>query len=124
MRVIPEVRVFVYVYEFESFSQYSSPYSIEPEVEGVVMIVEDDYLLFLSFLRMQESSFSDSAFPLNPQSTDTIIFYNSDKIPESFARTENAIFYLLEYDIFAEYYIIDCAIHDPRDGEGRGMLII
>lgn len=74
--IVPEIRVFINMYEFKSYFYYSSSHRITPEVEGMIMIVEYHHIL-------------------------THLY----KIPESYTWSEDAIFYLFEDNIFSDAYI-------------------
>lgn len=43
--IVPEIRVFINMYEFKSCFKYSSSYRITPEVEGMIVIIKYYYIL-------------------------------------------------------------------------------
>lgn len=88
--------MFIDMDDVESWLEDSSSHCIEPEIEGMVVIVE--------YYNLRSS-------------------YNSHKIPESLTRPQNSIFYLFKYHIISDYHIIESSIYETRDSESRGLSI-
>lgn len=97
MLIFPEIRVFVDVDEFSSELYITTSKRLIPEIEGVIVIVED----------------SDSWFV---RKCCKLELYETSN---SLTRLQNTIFYFFENNIFSFFYILDLSLFHRRDIESR-----
>lgn len=102
MFIIPEIRVFIDMEQLKSFANDSFFHRFNPEIEGMIMVVEND-------------NFWKSYF--------SFFWKNPNKILKSFAGFQYIIFYFLEYYFFPNFNILNRSSDTTWNYECRIFLI-